>query len=129
MDKVLIQKVGSNKGFEETLWDAANQLRGNIKYSEYKLVVLSLVFLKLISDEFEVQRQKMITAGLDDFLDLTVFYQQDNIFWLPKTKIFWLPEKARWGFIRQHAKRAIPKGKFLWSLPFFLSFSKQMKKC
>ena len=105
MDKVLIQKVGSNKGFEETLWDAANQLRGNIKYSEYKLVVLSLVFLKLISDEFEVQRQKMITAGLDDFLDLTVFYQQDNIFWLPKTKIFWLPEKARWGFIRQHAKR------------------------
>lgn len=42
---------------------------------------------------------------MDDFLELTVFYQQDNIFWLPKTKIFWLPEKKRWGFIRQHAKQ------------------------
>lgn len=31
------------KGFEETLWDTANQLRGSVESSEYKHVVLSLV--------------------------------------------------------------------------------------
>lgn len=29
------------KGFEETLWDTANQLRGSVESSEYKHVVLS----------------------------------------------------------------------------------------
>jgi len=33
------------ESFEETLWDTANQLRGSIESSEYKHVVLSLIFL------------------------------------------------------------------------------------
>ena len=37
----------STEGFEETLWDTANQLRGSVESSEYKHVVLSLVFLKV----------------------------------------------------------------------------------
>ena len=32
----------ASKGFEETLWDTANQLRGSVESSEYKHVVLSL---------------------------------------------------------------------------------------
>ena len=31
----------ASKGFEETLWDTANQLRGSVESSEYKHVVLS----------------------------------------------------------------------------------------
>ena len=31
---------------EETLWDSANKLRGSVESSEYKHVVLSLIFLK-----------------------------------------------------------------------------------
>ena len=30
----------AQKGFEETLWDTANQLRGSVESSEYKHVVL-----------------------------------------------------------------------------------------
>ena len=41
-EKVPAKKA--NKGFEETLWDTANQLRGSVESSEYKHVVLSLVF-------------------------------------------------------------------------------------
>ncbi|MCM7513953.1 type I restriction-modification system subunit M N-terminal domain-containing protein [Enterobacter hormaechei] len=41
------------------LWDTANQLRGSVESSEYKHVVLSLVFLKFISDKFESHRKKM----------------------------------------------------------------------
>ena len=29
----------ASKGFEETLWDTANQLRGSVESSEYKHVV------------------------------------------------------------------------------------------
>ena len=40
-------------GFEKQIWDAACVLRGNIDASEYKSVVLGLIFLKYISDRFE----------------------------------------------------------------------------
>lgn len=36
-------KAKLSKGFEETLWDTANQLRGSVESSEYKHVVLSIV--------------------------------------------------------------------------------------
>lgn len=39
-------------GFESTLWQAADKLRGNLDSSEYKQIVLGLVFLKYISDAF-----------------------------------------------------------------------------
>lgn len=37
---------------KRTLWSAADKLRGNIDPSEYKNVVLGLIFLKYISDAF-----------------------------------------------------------------------------
>ncbi|MBJ87043.1 MAG: hypothetical protein CL461_02275, partial [Acidimicrobiaceae bacterium] len=40
-------------GFESDLWASANKMRGNMDASEYKHVVLPLVFLKYISDAFE----------------------------------------------------------------------------
>ena len=45
--------TGSNLGFEERLWTAADKLRGTMDASEYKHVVLGLIFLKYISDTFE----------------------------------------------------------------------------
>lgn len=97
MAKAPAKKNKAKKGFEETLWDTANQLRGSVESSEYKHVVLSLVFLKFISDKFEARRQKMKDEGQGDFLEMDVFYQQDNI--------FYLPEEARWSFIKQNAKQ------------------------
>ena len=85
------------KGFEETLWDTANQLRGSVESSEYKHVVLSLVFLKFISDKFEARRQRMIDDGQEAFVEMKEFYQQDNI--------FFLPEDARWSFVKARAKQ------------------------
>lgn len=43
----------TNKSFEESLWDSANRLRGRVESSEYKHVVLSLIFLKFVSEKFE----------------------------------------------------------------------------
>lgn len=83
--------------FEESLWDAANKLRGSVESSEYKHIVLSLIFLKFISDKFEKQREKLTNEGMGDYLDMVEFYTKDNV--------FYLPEDARWSFIQKHAKQ------------------------
>jgi|GEM_PF-3452529 len=48
------------KSLEQRLWDAADALRGNQEPSEYKHVVLGLVFLNYISDRFEARRLQFI---------------------------------------------------------------------
>ena len=87
----------ANTNFEETLWDTANKLRGSVESSEYKHVVLSLIFLKFISDKFEDKRQALIDGGMGDFVDQVEFYMQDNV--------FYLPEEARWSFIKKNMKQ------------------------
>ena len=39
-------KPKEQKPIEQTLWDAANKLRGKVEPAEYKHVVLSMIFLK-----------------------------------------------------------------------------------
>ena len=53
----------SNIGFEKQIWDAACVLRGNIDASEYKSVVLGLIFLKYISDRFDAKYQELKEEG------------------------------------------------------------------
>lgn len=69
-------------GFEEKIWDAADKLRGNIDASEYKHVILGLVFLKYLSDRFEERRQELIAEG-DGFEEEKDEYTKFNIFWVP----------------------------------------------
>jgi len=87
----------SEKSFEESLWDTANKLRGTVESSEYKHVVLSLIFLKFASDKFEARRQELIDEGKQDYLEMTDFYTAKNV--------FYLPEESRWSYIKQHAKQ------------------------
>ena len=87
----------AKKGFEETLWDSANKLRGSVESSEYKHIVLSLIFLKFISDKFEVQKEKIAEQYGADFVDMVDFYTQDNV--------FYLPQESRWSYVLQHAKQ------------------------
>ena len=47
---------GGNLGFEAELFKAADKLRGNMEPSDYKHVALGLIFLKYISDAFEIGR-------------------------------------------------------------------------
>ena len=87
----------ATKSFEQTLWDTADKLRGSVESSEYKHVVLSLIFLKFISDKFEAQRQKLVEEDMADYVDMVEFYAKDNV--------FYLPEDARWSTISKQAKQ------------------------
>ncbi|WP_160182205.1 type I restriction-modification system subunit M [Paraglaciecola mesophila] len=85
------------KSFEESLWDSANKLRGSVESSEYKHIVLSLIFLKFVSDTFEHHRQKLIQNNQEKYVDLVQAYTKENV--------FYLPEKSRWSFVQQNAKQ------------------------
>ena len=51
-------------GFEDQIWKAADKMRGNIDASEYKSVVLGLIFLKYISDKFETRYEELVAEGV-----------------------------------------------------------------
>ena len=91
------KKVKDEKSIEQTIWDSANKLRGAVEPSEYKHVVLSLIFLKYANDRFEQHRQGMIAAGQQAFLEMMPFYVKDNV--------FFIPECARWAYIMENAKQ------------------------
>ena len=99
------KKKAAAKSLEQRLWEAADALRGNQEPSEYKHVVLGLVFLKYISDRFTTRRSQLeaeLTAEgiptdrLDDFLEDRDEYAADNV--------FWVPTEARWEAIQARAK-------------------------
>lgn len=88
-------KSNANIGFEEKLWKAADKLRGSMESSEYKHVVLGLLFLKYVSDKFETKYNELVEEG-DGFEEDEDEYLAENIFWVPKN--------SRWGYIRDNAK-------------------------
>ncbi len=113
-------KPKPTKTLEQTLWDAADKLRDNQEPSEYKHVVLGLVFLKYISDRFEERRTtlgaELAAKGikperLPDFLEDRDEYTSHNV--------FWAPELARWGVARTRSRSTTPSSRTTqpcWSL-------------
>ena len=81
-------------GFEKKIWDAACTLRGNLDASEYKHVVLGLIFLKYISDSFEQRHKELVDEGEG--------FEEDKDEYTRKG-IFYVPEQARWNYISQFA--------------------------
>jgi type I restriction enzyme M protein len=59
--------------------------------------VLSLIFLKFVSDKFEARKQALIAEGQDAHVDMVEFYTMKNV--------FYLPEHARWNTLQKQAKQ------------------------
>lgn len=81
-------------GFEKQIWDAACVLRGNMDASEYKNVVLGLIFLKYISDRFEDKYQELVAEGEGFEEDIDEYTSEG---------IFFVPQEARWSEIAKAA--------------------------
>lgn len=84
-----------NLEFENKLWEMADKLRGNIQPSDYKSVILGLIFLKYISDSFDEKHNELIAEG-EGFEEDRDAYLEDNVFFVPPS--------ARWEFIKKSAK-------------------------
>ena len=98
---------GEPLGFEGTLWKAADKLRGSMDASEYKRVVLGIVFPKYIDGAFTERRAKLvadlaeevITADHDaDLLPSGDEYTIQELFWvLPDARRESVQSKVRRG--------------------------------
>ena len=83
------------KELETKLWSAADEMRGAVSVSDYKFIVLGLIFLKYISDSFEDKYNSLVKEGegLEEERDC---YIAENIFYVPKN--------ARWEYLVKHSK-------------------------
>ena len=90
----MADKNTADIGFEKQIWDAACVLRGNMDASEYKNVVLGLIFLKYISDRFDDKYQELVQEG-DGFEEDIDEYTSEGI--------FFVPANARWSEIATKA--------------------------
>ncbi|CAA0123054.1 putative type I restriction enzymeP M protein [BD1-7 clade bacterium] len=109
---------------EKKLWTAADKLRSTLDAAQYKHTVLGLVFLKYVSDAFDIRR-KELKAQLQDenhdyFLDPEDFggadsdeYKEELAHELEvrdyytETNTFWVPAQARWQFLQDNNKTVI----------------------
>lgn len=83
-------------GFEKQIWDAACVLWGHIPASEYRNVIIGLIFLKYISTAFEKKYNQLVLEG-DDFENDPDAYLEENV--------FFVPEAARWSKIAATAHK------------------------
>lgn len=93
------KKEIKNSNFEDQLFKAADKLRKNIDAAEYKHIVLGLIFLKYISDSFNILYDKLSEGkGEYDGADPEDKdeYKAENV--------FWVPIEARWRYLHSRAK-------------------------
>jgi type I restriction enzyme M protein len=108
-DQVTLPGLASTRELHDTLWKAADKLRGSMDAAQYKDFVLGLVFLKYVSDSFAERREQIRAEVLADdvpesrvdaFLDDKDEYKREGIFWVPET--------ARWHVLAQQTKGGNP---------------------
>ncbi|MBL1218700.1 MAG: SAM-dependent DNA methyltransferase [Planctomycetes bacterium] len=93
--------------YADTLWKAADALRGQVDAAEYKHVVLGLLFLKYISDSFEARREELRTELERDKIPAEqiepLLESRDEY---TAERVFWVPPESRWDNLQNQATRA-----------------------
>lgn len=106
---------------DKKLWTAADKLRSTLDASQYKHAVLGLLFVKYVSDAFDIRRLELTAQFKDpehdyflnredydsdgdyqteitDELEIRDYYTEKNV--------FWVPQLARWQTLRDNATLA-----------------------
>lgn len=104
----MAKKTKTPMTLEQTLWQTAESMRakGNQEASEYKHVVLGLVFLKFVSDKFSERRQELRTELKDDGIEedqIPDFLEDRDEY--AGHNVFWIPNGARWEQLQARAKQ------------------------
>jgi type I restriction enzyme M protein len=110
---------------DKKLWNAADRLRSNLDAAVYKHAVLGLIFLKYVSDAFDLRREELEAAFRDpksdyyiDRADYKTAAAYEKIIhgeledrdYFTEKNVFWVPPLARWRTIRENAALAPDTG-------------------
>ena len=110
----VIKKSKEKKGsvdLKKELWTAADKLRGNVDPSDYKHIVLGLIFLKYVSDAFYQTKKKNEFQVSDVSSPYYLENEEARKFYLEqkdpylKEGVFYVPEKARWDYLLQNSSQ------------------------
>lgn len=114
---------------EKKLWTAADKLRSTLDAAQYKHAVLGIIFLKYVSDAFDIRRQELEAQFRNPdheyFMDpedvlpgeeggaeseayqLDINYELEQRDYYLETNTFWVPAQARWQFLQDNNKTVI----------------------
>lgn len=97
--------------FEQELWDAANELRGAVAENQYKDYVLSLLFVKHMSERYEMRRDEIKSEFANPKSDyftsdkaIQLSFLEDELEYQVKN-VYKLPEEATWNYLKNNATR------------------------
>ncbi|HIF9186058.1 TPA: N-6 DNA methylase [Photobacterium damselae] len=104
------------KELESKLWTAAEKLRSTLDAAQYKHAVLGLIFIKYVSDTFEIRQNEIRTELADpsheNYLD-PAYYPEEKLVeeianelevrdLYTEKNVFWLPTESRWQFLQDN---------------------------
>lgn len=109
---------------EKKLWTSANKLLPSLDASQYKHVILGLVFLKYVSDSFGIRRDELTAQFKNSeheyYLDPEDFGGENSPEYLDEinteleerdyyteANVFWVPMQSRWAFLQNQNKVVI----------------------
>ena len=109
---------------DKKLWNAADKLRSTLDASQYKHAVLGIIFLKYVSDAFDIRRAQLkaqfADANHEYFIDPADFGGAETAEYAEElnsdleqrdyyleTNTFWVPPAARWEFLQNQNKVVI----------------------
>ncbi|MFD6175863.1 MULTISPECIES: class I SAM-dependent DNA methyltransferase [unclassified Isoptericola] len=103
--KTVSSAPSTMKELKDTLWKAADKLRGSLSASQYKDVILGLVFLKYVSDAYE-ERHEAIRADLlaDGFEESQIGPLLNDPDEYQGYGVFVVPQQARWAYLSENSK-------------------------
>jgi len=98
----------------DKLFHSADLLRGAVSPSDYKYIVLGLIFLKYVSDAFDArhawlelqireERSEYYVHGATEEDVRAVAEDRDEYL---AANVFWVPPEARWSYVLARASRA-----------------------
>ncbi|HXL56629.1 MAG TPA: class I SAM-dependent DNA methyltransferase [Chitinophagaceae bacterium] len=104
-------KAKADIDFEQELWNAANELRGAVAENQYKDYVLSLLFVKHLSERYEIRKdeiKKEFTDPSSDYFTsdkvIQLSFLEDELEYQVKN-VYKLPKEATWTYLRENAEQ------------------------
>ncbi len=104
-------QIKADINFEQELWKAANELRGAVAENQYKDYVLPMIFLKHMSERYEMRREELRSLLHDKNSDYYTTDDKEYNYVLDdpdeylSRNVYIIPKEATWEYLKQNAEQ------------------------